>query len=97
MNILHIKTSYYSPKSNARTERNHGILHSILGKQIQDDIQPWDLFLNQTLAAIRFHVNESPNVSPFFLLYNRDVVLPLDTILKPHKRYHGNDEFQICL
>ena len=97
MNIHHIKTSYYSPQSNARTERNHRILHSVLAKQIQEDVQLWDLYLNQTLAAIRFHVNESSKFSPFFLLCNRDVVLPLDTILKPHKRYYGDDKFQICL
>ena len=96
-NIHHIKTSYCSSQPNARTERNHRILHSILGKQIQEDVQTWDLYLNQTLAAIRFHVNESSKFSPFFLIYNRDVVLPLDTILKPYKRYYGDDEFQICL
>ena len=50
-----------------------------------------------TLTAIRFHVNESSKFSPFCLIYNRDVVLPLDTILTPHKRYYGDDEFQICL
>ena len=97
MNIHHIKTSYCSPQSNARTERTHRVLHTVLGKQIQEDVQTWDLYLNQTLAAIRFHVNESSKFSPFFLLYNRDVVLPLDTILKPHKRYYGDDEFQNCL
>ena len=97
MNIHHIKTSYYSPQSNARTERTHRVLHSVLAKQIQEDVQTWDLYLIQTLAAIRFHVNESSKFSSFVLLYNRDVVLPLDTILKPHKRYYGDDEFQICL
>ena len=97
MNIHHIKTSYYSPQSNARTERTHRVLHSVLGTQIQEDVQTGDLYLNQTLAAIRFHVNESSKFSLFFLLYNRDAVLPLDTILKPHKRYYGDDEFQICL
>ena len=30
MNIHHIKTSYYSPQSNARTERTHRVLHSVL-------------------------------------------------------------------
>lgn len=56
-----------------------------------------DLYLNQTLPAIRFHVNESTKYSPFFLLYNRDVVLPLDTILKPRRRYMGEDQNQVAL
>ena len=97
MNIHHIKTSYYSPQSNARTERFHRSLHSILSKHIQEDVQTWDLYLNQTLAAIRFHVNESSKFSPFFLLYNRDVVLPLDTILKPRRRQYSDNLHEVAL
>ena len=97
MNIHHIKTSYYCPKANGRVERFHKTLHSVMMKKIQEDVQTWDLYLNQTLAAVRFHVNESSKFSPFFLLYNRDVVLPLDTILKPRKRYVGEDMHKIAL
>ena len=48
------------------------------------------------MAAIRFNVSESLKFSPFFLLYNRDVVLPLDKILKPRRTYAGEDA-QIAL
>ena len=97
MNIHHIKTSYYCLQANGRVERIHKTLHSVMMKKIQEDVQTWDLYLNQTLAAVRFHVNESSKFSPFFLLYNRDVVLPLDTILKPRKRYVGEDMHKIAL
>ena len=97
MNIHHIKTSYYCPQANGRVERFHKTLHSVMMKTIQEDVQTWDLYLNQTLAAVRFHVNESSKFSPFFLLYNRDVVLPLDAILKPRKRYVGEDMHKIAL
>ncbi|KAK3083458.1 hypothetical protein FSP39_023123 [Pinctada imbricata] len=97
MNIHHIKTSYYSPQANGKVERFHRTLHDVMSKKIQEDVQTWDLYLNQTLAAIRFHVNESSKFSPYFLLYNRDVVLPLDTILKPRRRYVGEDQHQIAL
>ena len=53
--------------------------------------------MNQTLAAIRFHPNESSKFSPYYLLYNRDVVLPLDTLLKPRRRYAGEDQHKIIL
>ena len=33
----------------------------------------------------------------FFLLYNRDVVLPIDNILKPRRKYLGEDHHQIAL
>ena len=64
---------------------------------IADNQQTWDLFLNQALAAIRFNVSESSKFSPFFLLYNRDVVLPEDNILKPRRRYVGAEMHQIAL
>ena len=96
MNIHHIKTSYYCPQANGRVERFQKTLHSVMMKKIQEDVQTWDLHLNQTLAAVRFHVNESSKFSPFFLLYNRDVVLPLDAILKPRKRV-GEDMHKTAL
>lgn len=58
-----------------------------MAKKAGDDLSTWDLFLNQTLAAVRFSVSESTKFSPFYLLYTRDVVLPLDNILRPRRRY----------
>ena len=97
MNIHHITTSFYCPQSNGKVERFHSTLVNVISKKISDDIHTWDLYLNQTLAAVRFHDNESTQCSPFFLLYNRDVVLPLDTILQPRRRYHGEDVHRIGL
>ena len=83
LNIHHVQTSFYHPQSNSRIERFHRTLHDILSKKLKDNLSTWDLYINQTLAAIRFNESESLKFSPFFLLYNHDVVLPVDTILKP--------------
>jgi hypothetical protein len=90
LNIHHVTTSYYSPQGNGKVERLHRTMHDIISKRIKEDVTSWDLYLNQMLAAIRFHVNESTKYSSFFLLYNRDPVLPLDSILKPRRRYQGD-------
>ena len=97
LNIEHITTSFYHPQSNAKVERFHRTLHDILTKKLKDDVKTWDIHLNQALAAIRFNTSESSSFSPFFLLYNRDVVLPVDNILKPRRKYHGEDHHQIAL
>ena len=68
-----------------------------MAKKVADDQQTWDLFLNQALAAIRFNISESSKFSPFFLLYNRDVVLPIDNILQPRRKYVGEEYHQIAL
>ena len=97
LKIDHVLTSVYHPQSNAKVERFHRTLHDVLAKKIADNQQTWDLFLNQALAAIRFNVSESSRFSPFFLLYNRDVVLPIDNILKPRRKYLGEELHQTAL
>ena len=97
LNIHHVKTSFYNPKGNAKIERFHRTLHDILSKLMEDNLNTWDLYLNQALAAIRFNVNESSKQSPFFALYNRDCVLPLDNLLKPRRKYEGEEFHKIIL
>ena len=82
LNIKHIKTSFYAPNSNGKIERSHRTLLSVLTKLLNDNVRDWDLHLNSALAAIRFSVNETTKFSPFFLLYNRDPIFPLDNVLK---------------
>ena len=42
-------------------------------------------------AAYNFIPNEHSKESPFFLMFGRDPVLPLNTLLEPKIRYLGND------
>jgi hypothetical protein len=97
LNISHVTTSFYRPQGNSKVERFHRTLKDVLAKKIEDDLTSWDLYLNQTLAAVRFNVSESAKFSPFFLLYNRDVVLPIDNLLKPHRKYMGEEPHKIAL
>ena len=97
LKIDHVMTSVYHPQSYAKVERFHRSLHDILAKKVADNPQTLDLNLNQALAAIRFNVSESSKFSPFYLLYNRDVVLPVDNILKPRRKYLGEDYHQTVL
>ena len=99
LNIDHITTSFYHPQSNSKVERWHRTLHDILSKKIEEegDVRLWDVNLNQTLAAVRMSVSESTGYSPFFLLYHRDPVLPLDNILRPRRKYTGEEHHRIAL
>ena len=97
MGIKHITTAYYHPQSNARIERFHKTLHNILSKRIDNSPDTWDVYLNQALAAVRFMVSDTAQHSPFFLLFNRDVVLPIDNILRPRRKYMGSDLHEVAL
>ena len=97
LNIDHVLTSVYHPQSNAKVERFHRTLHDVLAKRLADDQRTWDVHLSQAVAAIRFNVSESSKYSPFYLLYNRDVVLPVDNLLKPRRKYQGDEMHKIIL
>ena len=96
-NIRHVTTSYYHPSSNSKVEWFHRTSHDILAKRLQEDQDTWDLHLNQVLAVVRFNVCEATEYTPLNLLYGRDVVLPLDYILKPRLKYQEEDMHQIAL
>ena len=97
LNIHHVQTSVYHPQSNAKVKRFHRTLHDVLSKKLSENQQTWDLFLNQALAAIWFNISVSSKFSLFFLLYNRDVVLPVDNLMKPRQKYQGEELHQIAL
>jgi len=97
LNIKHITTSLYSPMSNGACERSHRTLLDVLSKKIQGNPESWDLYLSQACAAINFSVNESCKFSPFFLMYNRDPILPVTNILKCRQRYAGEDACKLAL
>ena len=97
LNIHHVTTSLYHPQSNAKVERFHRTLHDVMSKKVEEDVSMWDVYLNQCLSAIRVNVSETTGYSPYFLLYNRDPVLPLDTILKPRQKYAGEDLHRVIL
>lgn len=64
LNISHVTTSYYHTQSNAKVERFHRTLHNVIAKKLEDNLTTWDIHLNQAIAAIRFHFNDSLTFLP---------------------------------
>ena len=97
LNIHLTQTSVYHPQSNEKVERFYPILHDALSKKLSENQQTWDLFLNKASAAIWFDIIVSSKFSPFFLLYNRNVFLSVDNLIKPRWKYQGEELQQIYL
>ena len=94
---LIVTTSFYHPLSNSKVEKLYRTMNNILAKKIEDNKCSWDLFINQILAALRLNVSESTKFSPFYLLYGRDVTIPLNNILKPRWLCYGDTHHEIAL
>ena len=82
----------YRPQSNGRIESFHYFLKACIAKHINPQLE-WDVV---AYTAYNFLPNEHSRESPFFLMYERDPLLPLNKLLQPKIRYLGNDEI-FCL
>ena len=86
-----IFTPPYHPQSNGKIEAFHYFLKACIAKHI-NQIGEWDEVVPLACAAYNFLPNEYSRESPFFLMFGRDPILPLNKLLQPKIRYLGNDE-----
>ena len=89
---LHYKlyTPPYHPASNGRIEGFHAFLKACITRHVAPQLE-WDVLIPLACAAYSFIPNEHSKESPFFLMFGRDPVLLLNTLLGPKMRYLGND------
>ena len=88
--VYKLYTPPYHPASNGRIEGFHAFLKACISKHISPQLE-WDDLVSLAYAAYNFIPNEHSKESPFFLMFGRDPVLPLNTLLEPRIRYIGND------
>ena len=89
-------TPPYHPASNGRIGGFHAFLKTCIAKHIAPQLE-WDVLVSLACAAYNFMPNEHSKESPFFLMFGRDPVLPLNTLLEPKIRYMGNDNNVLSL
>ena len=92
---LGVEYKVYSPpyraQSNGRIESFHYFLKTYIAKHINPQLE-WDDIVPLACTAYNFLPNEHSRESPFFLMYRRDPLWPLNKLLQPKIRYLGNDE-----
>ena len=85
-----IYTAPYHPSSYGHIEGFHNFLKACIAKHISSQLE-WTHVIPLACAAYNFLPNEHSKESPFFLVFGRDAVLPLNSLLSPQLRYLGND------
>ena len=83
-------TPPYCPASSGRIEGFHAFFKACIAKHVAPHLE-WGVLIPMACAAYNFILNEHSKESPFFLMFGKDPVLPLNTLLGPKMRYLGND------
>ena len=96
MGIHKTSTTAYHPQTDGLVERFHRTLTSMLSKTTQPGGVDWDDRLPYVLFSYRCCEQESIRESPFFMVYGRDPVLPIDEALsEPADRcYQDADDYR---
>ena len=83
MNTDKIFKSGYRPQTNGLVERFNATLAQSLSMYVSSNQKDWDEHLNSVLFAYRASPSEVTAESPFYMLYGREPLLPMDTALLP--------------
>ena len=89
--VKRVCTSSYHPQSNSAVERMNGIIAQGIRTYLDKHQDKWSTYLPGVLMAHRATpATQSTKFSPYFLVFGREMTLPLDVELKP-KESLGKD------
>ena len=86
----------YHPASNGRIEGFHSFLKACLAKHILSSLE-CDKMVHLVCSIYNFLPNEHSRETPFFLMFGRDLRIPLNDLLRPCITYLGMDESILSL
>ena len=92
LGIDRIFSAQYHPQSNGKLEVFYKYRKPTLKKLCEKNPINWDKYLNQVLAIYRITPNLATAESPFFLVYGRDLNLPLHQHLEPMQCFLGDPD-----
>lgn len=81
--IKKLNTTAYHPQCDGLVERLNSTLCQTLSMFVSRSQKDWDLFIPAALLAFRTSPSEATGESPFYLLYGREPLLPMDVSLLP--------------
>jgi Integrase zinc binding domain/Integrase core domain len=76
--VKHRLSTAYHPQTNGLVERFNRTLCEALAKFANDNKDDWDLFVSSVLFAYRTKKHNTTRHEPFYLMYGRDAVLPIE-------------------
>ena len=76
--IEHRISSAYHPQTNGLDERMNQTVTKALIKYVETEEDDWDEYLDAILFSYRTSIHASTKYTPFFLMFGREAVLPIE-------------------
>ncbi len=98
LGIMKTRTTPFHPQSDGLVERFNRTLLQMLSTAVIDHEEDWDLQLPLLMLAYRSSIQESTKVTPFSLMFGREVCLPIDVMYgTPCEQSSSTSEFSQSL
>ena len=97
LGVEKIRTTAYKPSTNGMVERLHRCLNSMIGKVVDFHQKYWDEQVPIVMAAYRASRHESTGYTPNYLMFGRELAMPVDIISgvpeELRDRYSSENEY----
>ena len=93
LNIKKTRTTPYHPQCDGQVERMNRTLIELLALNVENPTENWDLNLGLVLMSYRSAVQSSTGHTPYFMLFGREMRLPLDIMYRPPEIEHTRSEY----
>ena len=90
----HVTTTSYHPETNGMAEHAIKTLRSMMSHYIDRNHTNWDLYLNKIVFAYNVSKQATTQESPFYLLYGREPVLPIDLAFELPGRFRFGRKYK---
>jgi hypothetical protein len=92
LGIKKLKTTPYHPSANGIIERMHKTLKTMISHFVNDKYADWDEILPYCLLAYRNLPHTATKETPFYLMFGRDMELPIHLAIKQNIVKYDLDE-----
>ncbi|GBC06766.1 hypothetical protein RclHR1_07020009 [Rhizophagus clarus] len=91
--VKHRLSTAYHPQTNGLVERFNRTLCETLAKFANENKNDWDLYVSTALFAYRTRKHNTTRHEPFYLMYGRETILPIEFKVATSAMLNiGNDE-----
>jgi transposase InsO family protein len=88
LKIKKLQTSSYNAQANGICERMHKLLIDMISHFVNKDARNWDKYVPYAVMAYRATPHCSVKYSPYYLVYGRELRLPIEDDWRPVRQRH---------